>query len=119
MTYQTDEKHLTNSTEYFAGAVKVTCYCLNNPVAAVMAAAQQYCCTGCCYRCPSAGRNTVVPLLQSVLEQWQQLWQNRCGSLQRGNSSSSRQHRHWRLHINIVFPPFLDPTSLLQRGVEV
>jgi hypothetical protein len=30
MTYQTDEKHLTNLTNYFVGAVKLASYCLNN-----------------------------------------------------------------------------------------
>ena len=95
--------------------------CGRAAVAAMTAAAQQYCCASCCYHCPAAaaGRNTVVLLMPPLLEQWQQLWQKRCGSLQRGSSSSSQQHRHWRWHINIVFPPFLDPTSLLQRGVEV
>jgi hypothetical protein len=29
MTYQTDEEHLTNLTEYFVEAVKLVCYCLN------------------------------------------------------------------------------------------
>ena len=29
MTYQTDEKHLTNLTKYFVGAVKLASYCLN------------------------------------------------------------------------------------------
>ena len=28
MTYQTDEKHLTNFPEYFIGAVKLACYSL-------------------------------------------------------------------------------------------
>jgi len=30
MTYQIDEKHLTNFTEYFVGAGSPACYCLNN-----------------------------------------------------------------------------------------
>ena len=29
MTYQTDEKHLTNLREYFVGVVKLACYSLN------------------------------------------------------------------------------------------
>ena len=29
MTYQTDEKHLTNLLEHFAGAVKLACYSSN------------------------------------------------------------------------------------------
>jgi hypothetical protein len=29
ITYQTDEKHLTNSTEYFVGAIKLAWYRLN------------------------------------------------------------------------------------------
>ena len=28
MTHQTDEKHVTNLTEYFVGVVKLACYCL-------------------------------------------------------------------------------------------
>ena len=29
VTYQTDEKHLTNLREYFVGVVKLACYALN------------------------------------------------------------------------------------------
>jgi len=29
VTYQTDEKHLTNLWEYFVGVVKLACYALN------------------------------------------------------------------------------------------
>ena len=29
MTYQTDEKHLTNLTKYFVGTVKLASYCLS------------------------------------------------------------------------------------------